>query len=207
MKIEVKNADWLIIWQRCRQQQWQQCRFCRLWNGQQVTLQKSIWPWTLIKLTLEVKERFLLYQSFQIQCPGISTLKVGWFNFFFARLVSSAQSVEGVPTMTPQWCWDPRFDIFLYLTQKQTTDWLVTIVRTKTMFSETLTWNPTASSASPRGECNYWCHCKNDNFTVDTVDKSLGELATYFWSSRYKVSALNIAETVTTLVDQGSMSL
>ena len=113
MKIEVKNADWLIIWQRCRQQQWQQCRFCRLWNGQQVTPQKkNIWPWTLARLTLEVKERFLLYQSFQIQCPGISTLKVGWFNFFFARLVSSAQSVEGVPTMTPQWCWDPRFDIF-----------------------------------------------------------------------------------------------
>ena len=39
------------------------------------------------------------------------------------------------------------------------------------------------------------CACDND--------KSL----TYYSTFRYKVSALNIAETVTTLVDQGSMSL
>ena len=46
------------------------------------------------------------------------------------------------------------------LTLKQTTAWFCTIVRTKTMSSETLTWNPTASSASPRGEWNYCCRGK-----------------------------------------------
>ena len=81
------------------------------------------------------------------------------------------------------------------------------------MFSETLTWNRTASSALPRGyhSMNLMMLMeKMKIYLVNIVDKCAcdnDKSLTFYQTFRYKVSALNIAETVTTLVDQGSMSL